>query len=640
MRLIIHIILCFCIFNPVMAIVTLPAVFSDNMIIQRDLPIKVWGRADQGESVRVTLNGQTVTTRTGKDGVWHVQLKAMPYGGPYEMTICGKNTITLQNILMGDIWVCSGQSNMGMAVAESINGQEEARQAHYPKIRLLTVNFAMSETPLEEVKTRGGWVECSPQTVERFSAAGYFFGRELYRQLDIPIGLINVSRGGSNIETWTSIPMMQTQTAYAQKMSILQSPDFARHLDKKDTPDLYKMLETEPGKSQKWYLPEIDDSSWETTNLPARWSDVGIKGSGVVWYRKEFQLTAEQVRSAVMICLGTIDDSDETYLNGQQIGATPAYMIDRSYPVCPDGLREGKNILAVKVVNGGGDAGMYDQPDRMFCQTNEKRIPLTGLWRYKTSFMVNVMDNISPNDFPSLLYNAMLYPLTKMPIKGAIWYQGESNVVEGYPYRTLFTNLITDWRNAWGQGDFPFYFVQLANWGPPAALPIESNWSELRESQHLALRLPNTGEAVIMDIGDAEDIHPRNKQDVGYRLALNALAGTYGKDVVYSGPEYQSMQIAGNKAILTFTHTGRGMIAKGKYGYLTGFSIAGEDRKFVWAKAFIEGNTIVVYSDAISRPVAVRYAWADNPDDAALFNKEGLPASPFRTDNWKVSTQK
>ena len=632
--------LCLCFFYPAMAIVTLPSVFSDNMVIQRDLPVKLWGRADQGESVSVTFNGVTVKTRTEKDGIWRVQLKAFPYGGPYEMTIRGKNTITLRNILIGDIWVCSGQSNMEWVVAGSVNGKEEALQAHYPKIRLLTVNYSMSNVPQMEANTRGSWVECSPQTVERFSAVGYFFGRELHRQLDIPVGLINASCGGTNIETWTSIPMMLTQPEYAQKLNVLQSPDFARNLEKKDKPDLSKMLETEPGKIQKWYLPETDVSQWKTTQLPSRWSDEGIKGLGVVWYRKEFSLTAEQMKSAVTINLGMVDDWDETYLNGQKIGTTPAYTVERRYPVCSDGLLEGKNVLVVKVVNWGGDAGMFDQADRMYCQTNDARVPLTGEWRYKISSMIDVLDNISPNDFPSLLYNTMISPLTNIPIKGVIWYQGESNTMEAYQYRILFPNMINDWRGAWNQGDFPFYFVQLANWEAPVAQPAESNWSEFRESQHLALRLPNTGEAVAIDIGDAEDIHPRNKQDVGYRLALNALAKTYGKNIMYSGPEYQSMKIEGNRVILTFTHTGSGMIAKGKYGYLTGFSIAGADQKFVWAKACIEGDTIIVYSDAIDHPVAVRYAWANNPDDASLFNKEGLPASPFRTDNWKVSTQK
>ena len=610
------------------------------MVLQRDLPVKLWGKADKGETVSVTLNGQTVRTTTGKDGVWRLQLKAMPYGGPYEMTVKGKNTIVLRNILIGDVWVCSGQSNMQFGVANTDNAQEEIRNARHPKIRLLTVNWSMSNVPLQEAYTRGSWVECSPETIERFSAVGYFFGREINRQTDIPIGLINASCGGTVIETWTGMQTMSTLSEYADKLERMQSPDFSNRLKNTKKPDLSELLEVEPGKLEKWYLPETDVSDWKTTQLPSRWSDEGIKGLGSIWYRKEFTLTAEQVKSAVTIGLGIVDDWDETYLNGQRIGTTPTYSVNRQYPVCPDGLREGKNVLVVKVVNWGGDGGMFDSADRMFCRANDKYIPLTGEWRYKISTMIDVMDDIGPNDFPSLLYNAMIAPLTHFPVKGVIWYQGESNSLEAYKYRVLFPNLINDWRKTWNQGDFPFYFVQLADYGDPLLEPSASNWAEFRESQSLALKLPNTGQAVIFDVGNPYDIHPTNKQDVGYRLALNALAKNYGKEIVYSGPEFKTMKIEGNKIILQFAHTGSEMIAKGKYGYLTGFCIAGENQNFVWAKAVIEGNTVVVYNDEVSSPVAVRYGWANNPADANLFNKEGLPASPFRTDTWKVSTQK
>jgi sialate O-acetylesterase len=387
-------------------------------------------------------------------------------------------------------------------------------------------------------------------------------------------------------------------------------------------------------------LPETGLSQWKTTAVPGGWNLMNIHGDGVIWYRKEFTLTGEQAQGAITIALGGIDDWDETYLNGHLIGRTNEYSADRKYTVCPDGLKSGKNLLVVKVVNTGGAAGFYHEADKIYCQTNGARISLAGEWQYRPSTIITADETVGPNDYPALLYNAMIAPLIRFPIKGAIWYQGESNSDEAYKYRTLFPNMITDWRKAWNQPDFPFYFVQLANFMDAPTQPGNSTWAELREAQHLTLNLPHTGEAVIIDIGDAKDIHPKNKQDVGYRLALNALAKTYNKDVEYSGPEYRSMQIKGDQIILHFDHSGKELIAKGRYGYLHGFSIADVDRKFVWAQARIEGNTVVVSSEEVKNPVAVRYAWANNPEDANLYNSEGLPASPFRTDNWEITTQK
>ena len=629
-----------CVCVPLMAVIKLPSIVSDNMMIQRDLPVKLWGWADKGETVSVTFNGQTEKVKTGRDGLWNVQFKAMPYGGPYKMVIKSKmNSISLKNILIGDIWVCSGQSNMEFVVNNVNHAKEEIAKANYPKVRLLTVNKGMATTPLQDANA-SGWVECSPRSIAEFSAVGYFFGRELYRQLNIPIGLINTSWGGTIVETWTSAQMMITQPDYKQKMDILHSNSFAQKFLKNNKFDIIQLADNEPGTTQKWYLPEVDVLGWKKTNLPALWSAENIHGEGVVWYRKEFILTSEQAQSNVSICLGAIDDWDETYLNGRKIGTTQSYNTPREYVVCSDGLKEGKNTLVVKVINTGGDAGFSYPADKIYCQTNTARISLSGEWKFKISTIIDNSEIIGPNDYPTLLYNTMIAPLTHFPIKGAIWYQGESNSDEAYKYRTLFPNMITDWRNTWNEGNFPFYFVQLAKYMDPAVQPGESTWAELREAQHMTLRLPQTGEAVITDIGEANDIHPRNKQDVGYRLALNALYKTYGLNIEYSGPEYQSMKIEKNRIILSFDHVAQGLLAKGKYGYVEGFAIAGADQKFVWANASIKGNTVIVSSPFVTDPVAVRYAWANNPNDANLYNSKGLPASPFRTDNWKISTQK
>jgi sialate O-acetylesterase len=624
---------------PAMAIVKLPSVVSDNMMLQRDMPAQIWGWADKGENVTLTFNGQTAKTKAGKDGVWQVQLKAMPYGGPYEMTIKGKNAITLKNILIGDIWVCSGQSNMEWILTNADNGNEEVQNSDYPHIRLLQIGKAMSNIPLDNAVSNG-WEVCNPNSSNNFSAVGYFFGRALYKDLNIPIGLINTSWGGTVVETWTSFPAIEPLYGDKAKLEKLKDPSFQEILTNRQENSIAQLSETEAGSREKWYLPETNLSDWKTVKVPAEWAVYDIQGDGIVWYRKEFTLTAEQAQNAVSFSFGKIDDWDETYLNGKLIGKTALFNIERQYIVCPDGLKEGTNVLAIKVTDTGGGGGLYSPAEAIYCQTNSGKIPLSGEWKIKPSTIIVNDRNAGPNDYPTLLYNAMIAPLIKFPVKGAIWYQGESNASQAYLYRTLFPTMITDWRKAWNQPDMPFYFVQLANYMAPSVQPEGSAWAELREAQHLTLNLPNTGEAVIIDIGEEKDIHPRNKQDVGYRLALNALAKTYGKNIEYSGPEYESMQITGNAVQLTFTHTGKGLIAKDNYGYLKGFTIAGADQKFVWAKARIEGNKVIVESHDVKNPVAVRYAWANNPNDANLYNSEGLPASPFRTDNWTLTTEK
>ncbi|MDR3194981.1 MAG: 9-O-acetylesterase [Tannerella sp.] len=610
------------------------------MMIQRDTPVRLWGWADKGESVRIRLNGQTLKVKTGKDGTWNATLKAMPFGGPYEMIIQGKGAaLTVKNILVGDIWVCSGQSNMQWTVNWSKDAEKEVSEAGYPQIRLLSVARKMSAVPLQEAAITGdGWQECNPQTVGDFTAAGYFFGRELHRNLNIPVGLIDCSWGGTNIETWMSLPTIEPYAEYREKVQEMQnSAALQKEIDRWYWMDLANMTIEDTGMTEKWFAADVAAAGWKPAKVPGKWSESGVR-SWVVWYRKEFVLTAEQAAQPLSLHLGQIDDRDETYLNGHLAGATNRPDIARSYTVCPEWLREGKNELAVRVVNTGGDAGFGS--DKICFRSGETDVPLAGEWLYRESEMP-FRPAFMPNEYPALLYHAMLLPLTRFPVKGAIWYQGESNAGEAWKYRFLLPDLITGWRNAWKQNDLPFYYVQLANFMEPDAQPAESQWAELRESQHKTLGLPHTGEAVIIDIGEEKDIHPRNKQEVGRRLALNALAKTYGRNIEYSGPEYVSMKVDGDIIRVTFSHIGdRLVVKKRKYEYLQGFAIAGANKKFVWAKAFIDGNTVVVHSSEVKAPVAVRYAWGNNPDDANLYNSLGLPASPFRTDEWKLDTQK
>jgi sialate O-acetylesterase len=374
--------------------------------------------------------------------------------------------------------------------------------------------------------------------------------------------------------------------------------------------------------------------------IPSLWENAGLTGlDGIIWFQKEIELEAQDILNDLEVYLGTIDDSDITYFNGVKIGeTTQKYNESRMYKVEKSMLKKGKNSIVVRVEDTGGGGGIYGASDQLFISLPNKKISLAGQWKY----MIGKGDfsySIGPNSMPSLLFNAMIHPLLPFGIKGAIWYQGESNAGRAYEYRTLFPTMITNWRDVWGQGNFPFLFVQLANFMQPKEQPGASTWAELREAQTMTLSLPNTGMATIIDIGEADDIHPRNKLDVGKRLAMSALKVAYGKNVVASGPTYRDMRIEGNKVFLSFDNLGTGFYLKDRYGYVKGFSVAGKDQVFHWAKAEITGENIVLTCDGVDNPVAVRYGWADNPDDLNLYNLEGLPAVPFRTDNWPGITE-
>lgn len=619
--------------------VKLPKVFSSNMVLQRDIPIKVWGWADKREKIVLIFHGDTTSFKADKKGNWQVELAAFPAGGPFEMVIKGSNDIKLSNILIGDVWVCSGQSNMEWPMQSTNNAEEEIANAKYPRIRLLTVQKKTSTKPLDDCESEG-WMVCSPETIPNFSAVGYFFGRKLNQDLDIPIGLLHTSWGGTNVETWTSAESIEQIEGFDGVSAELKEYD-EEGMIAKQRAQLEEITgplpdEDEGMKDGKaiWASEKSDYSSWTEIEMPQMWESAGLPNlDGIVWFQKEFELDNIDLQNGVEIHLGPIDDSDITFLNGVEIGKTTQYNESRIYKAAKESLKVGKNVLVVRVEDTGGGGGIYGKPDDLFVRVENKKIALSGTWRYKIG-RGDFSASIGPNSMPALLYNAMINPLIPYGIKGAIWYQGESNAGRAYQYRTTFPNMITNWREQWGQGDFSFFFVQLANYMAPVTKPEESAWAELREAQSMTLSLPNTGMANIIDIGEAGDIHPKNKQDVGRRLALNALKITYDQDVVYSGPTYKEMKVDGNKVIISFENTGSGLYLKNKYGYVNGFTIAGQDKIFHWAKAQISGDKIVLTCDEVSKPVAIRYAWANNPDDLNLYNLEGLPTVPFRTDEW------
>jgi sialate O-acetylesterase len=462
--------------------------------------------------------------------------------------------------------------------------------------------------------------------------------------LDVPIGLINSSWGGTRVEPWISWDLIGKEPEYKD---VKPMEDKAISEEAKKLEKYTSAMKSDKGLTEAWYKPDNHIPGWKAIVLPQEWSKTEIgQTDGIVWFRKEFTLTASEIADGTLN-LGPIDDQDFTYVNGVEIGSKNNYVEDRVYPLKKELLKEGRNLIVVKVVDNQGGGGLWGKPEQLFLQAGGKKIPLDGNWEWKSSVLTSDFGlKQGGSEFPSFgseLYNAMIAPIINFPIRGVIWYQGESNAGEAYRYQHLFPMLIKDWRNHWGY-EFPFIWVQLANYLEAKDQPGESEWAELREAQRLALALPKTGQAVILDICDAKEIHPRNKRDVGLRLALNALAIEYGNNIIYSGPTYKSMEIAGDRIDITMDNTGSGLWAKGsKYGYLQGFAIAGEDQKFHWAKAFVDGNNqnkIVVFSEHVKKPVAVRYAWADNPDDANLYNKEGLPASSFKTDNWKWITNR
>ncbi|MFO8014382.1 MAG: sialate O-acetylesterase [Phycisphaerae bacterium] len=491
--------------------VRLPEVLADHMVVQRGIEVPIWGWTDPGARVTVRMGAATAKATADADGEFLAHLPPQEAGGPHTLTVTSENTVWIKDVLVGDVWICSGQSNMAWIVRNVDNAEQEIAEATYPDIRLFTVARRPATEPQDDC--RGDWKPCSPETVADFSAVGYFFGRHLHKHLDVPIGLVNTSWGGTPSEAWTSPRTVTKVDAFA--------PIVQRFEDR---------IEAYPAQKEAWEKQKDERL--------AKWKE-----------------RAEKARA------------------------------------------EGK------------------RPPR------KPRPPQDP--------------TLSPHR-PSNLFNGMIAPLLPMRLRGAIWYQGESNAGRAYQYRTLFPAMIRDWRAHWRQGAFPFLFVQLANFMKREAEPGQSAWAELREAQTMALDLPNTGQAVIIDIGEADDIHPRNKQDVGKRLALAARAIAYGEDLTWSGPMYKSMTIEDGTVRLAFDHVSGGLVAKGG-GPLKGFAIAGKDKEWHWADAEIDGDTVVVSSDEVEKPVAVRYAWANNPE-CNLYNEAGLPASPFRTDDWPGTT--
>ncbi|MFY9153783.1 MAG: sialate O-acetylesterase [Prolixibacteraceae bacterium] len=628
--------------------VTLPKIFGDDMVLQRNKPVRVWGWASANEKVTVKFNQQTKTTKADKSGNWQLILAPEVAGGPFELSVKGKNQIVLKDILVGEVWICSGQSNMEMPIEGwgKINHfEQEIAAADYPQIRHFKVPNTVSTTLKDDV-AGGDWKVCSPENVGDFSATAYFFARELYRELKIPVGLINTSWGGTQSEAWTSKKAFAGTEEFKDIAAKMTSGDIEIVLKDRQKAIEDKLQKIQGGldknpETNLWKTMDFNDSKWPKMKLPGTWEEQGLENvDGTVWLRKTIEISDAEAGLSAMLELAMIDDIDETYVNGVKVGETNIYNSPRNYSIPSGIIKAGKNVIAVKVIDTGGGGGIYGDAANMKLSIGKKVLSLSGDWIFRIESLKDAGNSVGPNDYPSLLFNAMLNPLLPFTIEGAIWYQGESNAGRAFQYRKAFPLMITDWRRHFNQGDFPFYFVQLSTFGSDQANSNNgSTWAELREAQTLTLSLPNTGMAVTTDIGNPKDIHPKNKQDVGKRLAKIALHDVYEKPGEYTGPVYQGMKKDGNKIEISFTHLGSGLLAKDKYGYLKGFEIAGTDQKFVFAKAWISEDKVIVSSESLADPVAVRYNWADDASEGNLFNQEQFPAAPFRTDDWECVTK-
>jgi sialate O-acetylesterase len=608
--------------------------FGSHMVLQRDRPNAIWGWAVPGTGVRVRLGDRKDTTTAGKDGRWMVRISPPPTGGPYTLDVDGPQHVHLDDILVGDVWLCCGQSNMEMGISGVNNAQQEIAGANKPSIRLFMVAKNPSPTPVQLVT--GEWATCTPESVASggwggFSAVGYFFGRELNDQLHVPIGLVATNWGGTVAEAWTSREGLSPFKEFQPALNALRSMS-------NETPEqvLTKWMQaSDPGSPANWSRKDFDDSAWPSVAEP-RFEAVGLdKFDGVVWFRKTIELPDPLPAGPATLGLGTVDDIDTTWINGVKVGEVYGYGERTPYAI-PDGtLKPGANTIVVRLLDTGGPGGLTTM-DRQVLKIGDTAYPLGPNWRWAkgADLAKSPLPPLYANDpnIPSVLYNGMIAPVAPFGVKGAIWYQGESNAGRAAQYQTLLPAMIKDWRRSFGQGDFPFYIVQLANFQVRHPDPVEDAWAELREAQDIVSRkVKNSGLAVAIDIGDRNDIHPKDKQTVGHRLALQALHKTYGMPIPCSGPTFRSATVLGNAVKVRFDHTDGGLTSKGE---LRGFQIAGADGKFYWADARVEGDSVLVTSPRVAQPAYVRYAWDTDPE-ASLYNAAGLPAVPFRTDHRK-----
>ncbi|WP_312389217.1 sialate O-acetylesterase [Chryseobacterium sp.] len=612
--------------------IKLPRLVSDGMVLQRDQPLKIWGYADAGEKVELQFQNKKYKTVADNSGNWTIDLPKMHAGGPFTMTI---NEVTLKNILIGDVYLCSGQSNMELPMRRvKTLYPEELKNANNRNIRFFTVrqkyNFKEAQNDLDG----GSWEETNPQTIQNFSAVAYFFAKEMYQYNKIPVGILHSSLGGSPIQAWMDPNSLKKYPEYLTEAEKWKNDELISKTESSDNKlnnTWYAELDKlDAGIENHWEQFELNDADWKKMNVPGSWEDIEKPFDGSIWFRKEIFLPKGAEKNITFLNLGRIKDADVTYINGKKVGNITYEYPPRWYDIPAGVLKEGKNIIAIRITNGSGKGEFIKDKD-YFLQIGSEKIDLKGEWKYKIGGIMN--RPVPGQKFirwqPTGLYNAMINPLIQYPIKAILWYQGESNAAKPKEYEDLLSTMISDWRSKWNRKDLPFFIVQLANFMEIKSQPVESNWAELREQQRkVSQTIPNTGLAVTIDVGEWNDIHPLNKKEVGKRLSLQVEKMLFDKNIKADGPIYESMKLEGNKIILSFK---KGTDDFAEVSELKGFAVKGKNGIYKWATAKTEGNKIIVWNDQIQNPIAVRYAWADNPE-ANLKNKNGLPASPFTTE--------
>ncbi len=629
--------------NQTQSATLLNPLFSDDGILQRDRIIPIWGQAAPGETVTAKLDNQTLSARADNAGKWMVRVGPLSASSaPHTLTVSTPTqSTTRRNILFGDVWLCSGQSNMEMGVGLVDNAQQEISAANFPLIRLFNVPKKVAFSPQSELNSR--WLVCNPENIKQgnwngFSAVAYFFGRKLNQELGVPIGLIHSSWGGTVGEAWMSQSALGTLPDFKSQLTRVQEAVRDENVPIEQRTEAW-LARNSPNYASNWATFGADVSKWKTAPVPGEWDASGVAAlgdfDGIALFRREIEVPGDWAGRDLSLQLGEIDDNDVTYWNGARVGSTDGWNNNRRYTIPGALVKAGRNIIGVRVTDTGGGGGLTSSPETLRLERDANtRLPLAGNWQFLIGASTEQLtrapiraDQNNPN-VPSALYNGMIAPLVPFGVKGAIWYQGEQNSSRAAQYERLLPTLINDWRQGVGT-PMPFYIAQLAGFMAPDDAPRNDDWPRLRAAQmKVAQTVPHSGIAITTDIGDERDIHPRNKQDVGLRLALVALAKTYGRQVESSGPTVQNVKPQGESLAITFAHADGGLTLKGDAARV--FAVAGADRNWFWATPRIEGNRVILTSPVVPKPLYARYGWSNLPR-ATLFNGANLPAPPFES---------